>query len=122
MSLREEILEASDLKSEVVDMSAFKGWPDELGVRELTAAQRDDYEAELVSLSANNEVEVNRSNARAKLVVRTVEDPETGDLVFDPEDADAVGNLPAAPISKLFNVAQRLNDISEADVEELVGN
>lgn len=122
MSLRNKILEAVDLNSEIVDMSAFEGWPDEVSVRELTAAQRDDYEAELVGLNESQEVEVDRSNARAKLVVRTVENPDTNELIFDPGDADAVGALPAAPISKLFNVAQRLNDISESDVDELVGN
>jgi len=38
------------------------------------------------------------------------------------DDLKTLGEMPAADINKMFNEAQKLNNISDADIEELTKN
>lgn len=118
MELRDEILQADDLERVEVEVPA---WGVTVWVRGLTAAERDDYEAEMVKLKDNDEIEVDRSNARSKLLVRCIVD-EDGERVFGDKDAEQLGGKASQPVSRLFNVAQELSAITDEDVDELVGN
>ena len=62
-----------------------------------------------------------RGNTRARLAVRTVVN-EDGSRVFSDDDIQTVGRIRVDVLQKIFNLAQKLSGISDADVEELGGD
>lgn len=89
-------------------------------VRELTAEERDAYEAGIV-VRRGKSVEANLQNLRAKLVALTVVD-DAGVRVFADKDISAIGRLGSGVIDPLYAVAARLSGITQKDAEELAGN
>lgn len=114
---REAIFAVSDIKTEAVYVPE---WGGSVYVKGMTARERDEYEVEIVSTRGKN-VEVNRRNLRAKLVVRTVVD-ENGERLFGDTDIKELGEKSAAAIDRLFGVAQRLSGLSPEDEEDLAKN
>lgn len=82
-------------------------------VRMMSAAERDAFEA--AHLKAKD------ANFRARLVVATACD-ESGVLLFQPADAAAVGNQPAALIEPIAKAAAEFNRLTDAEVEDLRKN
>ena len=58
------------------------------------------------------------ANLRAKLVARSVVGDD-GEPVFTQQDVAALGELSAAALDRVFEVASRLSGLSEADLEEM---
>lgn len=114
---REQILQAADIKTEIVPVPE---WGGAVAVRGLTGAERDEYEATLISMRGTD-ARVNLINARAKLVQRCVVN-EAGERLFDEQDVKALARKSAAALQRVFDVAQRLSGLSAADVEELTKN
>jgi len=114
MLSREAILAADcERKTKVVKVPA---WGGEVIVRELNAEEYDDYEATLFREGVKG-----AENARARLAVRCIVD-ETGVRLFSDADAALLGKKSAAAIRKVADVAQRLNKLTDADMEDLKGN
>jgi hypothetical protein len=109
---------------------AFKGkpshavdvpeWGGTVYVRVMSGAERDGYEDETYRLNGKS-VQLNRVNARARLLVRCLSDEE-GKRLFSDADADTLGNQPADVIDKVYSVALRVNGFTEKDVEDLAKN
>ena len=114
-SLRDRILAADDMPFEDVELPE---WGETVRVRGLSSRERDTFEDEILDDEGVADVE----NIRARLLVRTCLDPETGKRVFTDDDADALGAKSAKPMQRLFSVARRLSALSEDDIEELVKN
>src|SRR5437879_418428 len=113
---REQILGTKGtLKRETV---AVPEWGGEVLVQELTAADRDAFEASCV-IKKGKSIDTNLVNLRAKLVARSIIDATTGERVFADTDAEQLGQLSAAAVNRLFEVAQRLSGLSDQDVKEL---
>lgn len=118
---RDAILNSVDVKTELV---AVPEWGGSVYVRGLTAGERDKWEASLYTTEKRGnsfEVVAHRDNIRAKFVAASVVD-EKGNLLFTPGDIDALTHKSAAPMDRLFSVAQRLSGMSTEDVEELEKN
>jgi len=118
---REDILNVIDLKTELVPVPE---WGGDVYVRGLTAGERDKWEASLYSTQKRGnscEVIAHRDNIRAKFVAASVVD-EKGKLIFTTGDIDALTKKSAAPMDRLFAVAQKLSGMSNEDVEELEKN
>ena len=115
MSLREQILAADDLAVEYVDVPQ---WQCKVGIRCMTAAERDAFEGSCLDshLKATK-----LSNVRARLVCLTAVD-EAGKRIFTSDDADALGTRSGAVMDRLFEIAQRVNGLSRADVDDLEKN
>lgn len=112
-----EILKANKLPSEVV---AVPEWGGEVMVRGLNARQVDAWRMSF--LGAGGKVDPARmGNMRADLVSRSVVD-EDGALVFGPGDVEALGELSSAAMDRVFDVAQRLSGISDAEQAAMVEN
>lgn len=94
---------------------------DKLYIKALSSKERDAFEESLAMPGEDGERKMSLENFRAKLVARTAVDAD-GRQVFSPEDAEALGDLDAAPLQRLFNVAQRLGGMSSQDVKELTKN
>ncbi len=146
MLSRDQILGASDLPTETVDVPE---WGGQVIVRSMTGAERDRFELSLYSGNgrvngagtngangADNGAgngagngtgngagngKVNAENIRARLVALTTID-EAGNRLFDDGDVEALGAKSAAALARVFTVAQRLNALSGSDVEELEKN
>jgi len=84
-------------------------------VRGLTAAGRDEWETRLFNGRAKN-----LRNVRASLVSLCVYD--NGDRVFNPNDIEAMGELPASVIDRLYDIATRLSGSGVSDQESAQGN
>lgn len=93
---------------------------DRVYVRSMTAAERDSFEAGLVKGDGKSR-KTDFTNFRAKLVTLTMTD-EKGTRVFEDTDADEVGKMQASIIQPIFEKAQKLNGLSQADVDELTKN
>jgi hypothetical protein len=117
---REQILNADDLKTETV---AVPEWGGDVLVRGLTAKERDDYEASLMSQQSGKSPTLKYDNIRAKLVQKSIVDPvDMKTPVFTVADIEALGKKSGQAIDRIFGVAQRLSGITQADTDELEKN
>lgn len=114
LSLRDRILSADDRKKEAVFVPQ---WGLSVFVRTLTGAERDDWEASIVQ-QRGKATTYDLRNIRARLVCKCIVD-ESGKRVFSDHEAEALGEKSAAALDLLFTVAQRLNALTNADVEDL---
>lgn len=115
---RDEILNAKDYRSEEVEIPE---WGGTVVVKAMTGSERDAFEASIVEMRKGGS-SVRMENIRAKLVARTVIDPDTGSFLFTSADIEALGSKSAAALDRIFSVAQRLSKLSNDDIKELEKN
>lgn len=123
---REDILEADDIEKREVEVPE---WGGTVIVRGLTGEERDDFEAEFAEYDPDSsliEVEgerqkINLKNARARLVARCVVD-EDGGRVFSDDDVRRLAKKSGKALDRVYDVAQELSGIREADLEEMQEN
>jgi hypothetical protein len=111
------ILAAQDLQTEDVEVPE---WGGAVRVRSFTGRERDAFEASMVRGDGRDR-RVDLTNMRARLVGLTVID-ESGQRLFTDEEADLLGAKSGAALDRIFAIAQKLNGLSGADVEELAKN
>lgn len=99
------------IPSEVVDVDGIGP----VTVRGLTAGARDEWEQRIYAAKGKP-----LRNVRAGLVALCVYDG--GKPVFGSADVDAVGELPAAVVDRLYDVAARLSGMGPKDRETAEGN
>lgn len=114
MLKREQILEAPDLKVEIVQVPEWHG---EVGVRCMCGTDRDAYEISLIGEGGK----LNLTDTRAKLLARTLCD-EKGEPLFTIADVQALGKKSAGALDRLVDVARRLNGIGQHEIEDLAKN
>jgi hypothetical protein len=114
---RDLILKASHLRTEEVPVPE---WGGVVLVRELRGRERDEWEASLATQRGRQMVP-DVANMRAKLAARTIIG-EDGEPLFAPNDVAALGELSAAALDRVFEVASRLSGLNEKDLEEMAGN
>lgn len=114
--LRDRIKNYNDIQFEEVT-----AWGEKMLVGTMTAAGRDAFEKSIIIMKGDGTTEQNLANMRAKLAVLTTYNMNKKKL-FQVGDEEWLGEKSAAEVQKLFEVAMRLNKISEADVEELAKN
>ena len=90
----------------------------EVVVSEMTAAERDAWEASIFKPGKRGAGQMRRTNFRATLLVRCLVDDQGNRLLGDSE-ASVLGRLGAQVISRLWDIAAELNGIGEDDEEEL---
>lgn len=111
---RSQILESDDLVTEDVPVPE---WGGDVRVRTLTGTERDAFE---LSISGDGKKK-NLENLRARLAALCIID-EDGQRVFSDDDVRKLGLKSAGALGTVFDVASRLNGLTEKDVEELAGN
>lgn len=117
MLTRDQILAADDRKSEVVQVPE---WGGSVTVAAMSGAARDAWEASLV-IRKGTKVEPNMQNMRARLVAACVVD-EAGALMFSSADVEALGQKSGAALERVCKVAQRMNALTDGDMEAAKGN
>jgi hypothetical protein len=114
---RESILNAKDLKRDLVKVPE---WGGEVFVRCMTGTERDAFESEAYTVKGKN-IEINKDNFRARLLVRVLVD-EKNERIFSDQDIGSLGGKSGKCLDRLFSVAMRVNGLSRDDVEELTKN
>lgn len=117
MLTKDQILNANDLPTKVIPISE---WGIDVIIKTMTGTERDAWEASLVKGKGKN-TRIDATNVRAKLCVCVLVD-EKGNRLFSDNDAFALGRKSSAALDKVFEIAQKLNGISDEDIEELAGN
>jgi hypothetical protein len=120
---RDAILKASALKTEEVSVPEWAdpgSGADVVLVRELRGRERDEWEASL-AVQRGRQMVPDVANMRAKLAARTIVGEDLEPL-FSQQDVNALGELSAAALDRVFEVASRLSGLNPADVEEMSGN
>lgn len=113
----EQVLAASDIETEAVDVPE---WGGKVNIRGLTAAQRDRYDREIVNIDKQGNTSIGRlENLRALLVVRCLVDDE-GDRLFKDSQARELGEKSSVVIGRLWDVAARLSGMAQASEEAAV--
>ena len=113
---KQAILGADDLPVTTVDVPE---WGGQVGVRCMTGAERDEFEQSVSDASKNGKVNIR--GLKGRLVGLTLCDEAGARLFTDAEIADLAKKSGAA-IDRLFKAAQKLNHLTDDDVEELAGN
>lgn len=111
---KEQIINADDLKTEVVPVPE---WGGEVIVRTMTGAAKDAYECSIIEFEGGKATQ-NLQNIRAKLLAATLVD-EAGNLLFSDKEVTTLGKKSAAALDRVFAVAQRLNAVTQQDLEAL---
>lgn len=88
-------------------------------VREMSARERDIYEASM--FKGKKTKVLNLIDGRAKMVVAVACDAD-GNAIFQPEDVEWLTLKPVGFINRIFAAASELNNFTEEDEEELVKN
>jgi hypothetical protein len=110
---RDAILGAVDLKKELVKVPE---WGGEVYISMMTGEARDAWEQSLVGGKGTN-----LENIRARLVAFTAVDEE-GKRIFTNEDASSLGQKSATALERCVKVAQKLNRLTEQELDDLVKN
>lgn len=113
MLSKEQILQADDLKKELVEVPE---WDGQVWVRTLTGEELDSYETSIVGKGKSD-----MRNIRSRLIARCVVDQD-GNRLFADNEAEQLGGKSAAALDRLYDVAMRLNGRSEKDQKELEKN
>jgi len=111
---REEILQAQDQRREEVKVPE---WGGSVFIASMSGKARDAWEQSLIG----DKGKVNTENVRARLVAYTAVD-EQGNRLFTDQDIERLGSKSSAALERLCKVAQRLNRITEQDLEDARGN
>jgi len=116
MSLKDEILAMDDLRTEQVEVPE---WGRTVTLRQLTNEAMDEFIDAVMAGRDDSSVRI--TGLKAQLLVASIID-DNGELVFGPDDVPALQRKSAAALNRLFEVAQRLNNLGEQSLENALGN
>lgn len=111
---RDEILAAVDLQQEDVPVPE---WGGTVRIRGLSGAERDQYEAWIISGKGKNR-DVNLRQSRAKLVMMCAVDAD-GRRLFDEADIIRLGAKSALAMQRVFDKAAALSGLDEDALEKI---
>jgi hypothetical protein len=115
MGLKEQIKAASVRKPLKVHV---KEWGFDVHVRVLSVGERDAWELAWIDIRSKGMEKFH--NFRAFYLVRTLCD-EHGARIWKDDEISEVADLDGAVMGELFDIAQKHNKLTEADVVELAG-
>jgi hypothetical protein len=101
MNLRDKILAANDIQTELVEVPE---WDTIVEVRGMSGHDR----ARILQAAADSEGSISIGRLYAETVIAATYDPDTGERVFRDEDMDVLLSKAAAPMDRLASVGMRL--------------
>ena len=111
---REDILQAEDILTEIVDAHE---WGGDVIVQGITGKERGRFEAGVIH-NPGKKQKINMIDMRAILCSLSIVN-EDGKKLFTPADVKALNEKSAAPLNRIFEVAQRLSGLTDNDVKDL---
>lgn len=113
---RNDILEAKDLKRELLDIPE---WDGSVYVHTLKGSERDEFENRVVQARKKGKLDVR--GVKAHLVIVCTRD-ENGKPIFGLNDIGVLNEKSGKAIDRIFTAAQKLSGLTDEEVEELTGN
>lgn len=110
---KEAILAANDLKQEIINVPE---WGGDVIIRTMTGEERDAFDSEMIRDDKRS-----FKNIRARFLSLIICD-DKGARLFDDKEISVLGKKSAAALDRLFTAGQKLNRLSNDDIEELAGN
>jgi hypothetical protein len=109
--------------TEYLHVPEWGGW---VRIQELSGADRDAYEASIVGTTRNRKgtMELDLSNARARMVTRALID-EHGQRLYKDNEAYQLGQRGAAGLNRVYDRVREISGITtddEKELEDLAGN
>lgn len=87
-------------------------WGGTVRVRALTGKERDAFEASNREIREDGTLVYLPDNMRAKLVGRSLINPETGERLFTDQQINALGDKNAAVLNRIYEVAAELSGLT----------
>lgn len=116
MSIRDQILNAVDVQSEIVNIPE---WNVDVEVRGIAAAERIAMYDRIANEQQSGNVSAPVSVMWPTLVIGCTYDPETGEQLFEAGDWTALAQKSGAAIDRIASAAMRLSGISEGAEDAL---
>lgn len=114
-NLRSQILNADDIKEEIVEVEE---WGCKILVKGLTGKARSEILNEAISQDGSFDF----TKVYPDLVIGTSYDPETEERIFQKEDRDMLNEKSGAALEKIAEIAVKLSGLKEAAQEKAVKN
>lgn len=111
MSLKDQILQADDTTTEVVEVSE---WGVSVEVRTMSGAAR----ALILQSAVDDGGNIDLSKVYPDIIIGCTYDPESKALVFDPSDREMLMTKSGAALDKIANVAMRLSGFTADAVDK----
>ena len=86
----------------------------------MTGSERDAFESSLIG-TGGKDTSKNLRDLRARFASLVIVD-ESNERLFSEKDVKALGRKSAAALDRVFAAGQRLNGLTNQDVDELAGN
>ena len=110
----QDILDSDDRKIEVVNVPE---WGGNVILKVMGSKERDAFELSCIEKKGRSK-EDSMLNIRARLLSACLVDQD-GNLLFQRHQIDDLGKKSSAVISRLFDKAQRINLMTDEDIDEL---
>ena len=117
MLSKTQILQAPDIKSELVNVPE---WAGDVMVYGITGTQRGELEASIIEMKGQTQI-MHLQNLKVLTCSLAIRD-EKGARMFDTDELGELGAKSAQAIERIYAVATRLSGLSQADVEALAKN
>lgn len=111
---KKDILESNDAITKTITV---KEWGGDVIIATMSGFARDRFEASILGKNGG----MNMTNIRAKLVAASLVD-EKGNMLFTEEDIIKLGKKSCTALDKIFEEAQKLNNLGEKELETLAKN
>ena len=111
---RQQIVDADDLPTKDVNVPE---WGGTVRVKTMTALEKDKWEISCLTDDKKSNLEA----MRAKLAAHTIVD-ESGQRLFTEFDVEKLAAKSAKAIERIYNIAQKLNGISDKDLKDMEKN
>ena len=116
-SLREQILEINDIKSETIKIPE---WNDlEVQVKSITAGQRSAIIDKCMNKKSGD---VDTNAFYYQTVIACAADPSTGEPLFTEADISVLKTKSSSALDAITNTANRINGLGEAEVTSMEKN
>lgn len=110
MSIREQILNADDIETELVEVPV---WGVNIEVRSMDGRSR----TRLLRNAASSDGGVDMETLYPEMVIQCSFDPETGERIFNEDDADVLLAKAAGPLELVAMAAMRVSGMTGNAVE-----
>lgn len=92
------------------------------GIKVMNAGDQQDYENSIYTFEEKPDGGLKAvpmtKDAKIKLLLYTVCDPSTGELLFNEDDIPELRKMPGRAVRKLFAESQKVNGIGEEELEK----
>ncbi len=121
MSLRDQIISSDDLTFEDHEIPEWGNA--KVRVCGLSGTERDAYESKMVSVRDKGaDFDLHLANFRAKLLVKCLFDPETGERIFGDNEVNVLGAKSGVVLDRLHDIAHRLSGMDDGAPARAEGN